>query len=92
MVMLACIIIRYLKKAWASLDVTVEEGIHSLSSLTSLEMVIEGKGSLHHIAVPQGINAQLLKSVGVSLTKALPDLGVTVVSRKKLQDRRKVTK
>ncbi len=91
-VMLAYIIIRYLKKAWSSLDVTVEEGICSLSSLTSVEMAIEGKGSSHHIPVPQGLNSQLLKAAGVSLPKALPHLGVTVVSRKKLQDRRKPKK
>jgi hypothetical protein len=91
-VMLAYIIIRYLKKAWASLDVTVEEGICSLSSLTSVEMAVEGKGSSHHIPVPQGLNSQLLKAAGVSLPKALPHLGVTVVSRKKLQDRRKPKK
>ncbi len=91
-VMLAYIIIKYLKKAWASLNVTVEEGIHSLSSLTSLEMVTEGKGSTHHIPVPQGINAQLLKAAGVSLPTALPHFGVSVVSRKKLLDRRKLKK
>ena len=91
-VMLAYIIIRYLTNAWASLDVTVEEGIHSLSSVTSLEMIIEGKGSSHHIPVPQGINAQLLNATRVSLPKALPHSGIIVVSRKKLQDRRKVKK
>jgi transposase len=91
-VMLAYMLIRYLKKVWASLDITVEEGIHTLSTLTSLEMVIEGKGSSHHIPVPQGINAQLLKTAGISLPKALPHSGVTVVSRKKLQDRRKLKK
>ena len=91
-VMLAYMLIRYLKKVWASLDITVEEGIHALSTLTSLEMVIEGKGSSHHIPAPQGINAQLLKTAGISLPKALPHSGVTVVSRKKLQDRRKLKK
>lgn len=35
------------------------KGIHSLSSLTSFEMAIEGKGSSHHIPVTQGINAGL---------------------------------
>lgn len=92
MVMLAYIIIRYLKKAWASFDVTVEEGINTLSSLISVEMVIEGKGSSHHIPTPQGINAQLLKAAGVIMPKALPHLGVIVVSRKKLQNRRKPKK
>jgi hypothetical protein len=66
----------------------MEEGIHSLSSLTSIEMAIEGNGSSHHIPVPHGLNAQLLKTAGVSLPKALPYLGINVVSRKKLQDRR----
>lgn len=88
-VMLAYMLIRYLKKAWASLDVTVEEGIHALSTLTSLEMVMPDKGSSHHIPSPQGIHEQLLAAAGVSLPKALPHLAVTVVSRKKLQDHRK---
>lgn len=91
-VMLAYILIRYLKKAWVSLDITVEEGIHTLSSLTSIEMVIRDKGSSHHIPAPQGIMAQLLTTAGVTLPKALPHLGVTVDSRKKLQDRRKLKK
>lgn len=51
-VMLAYMLIRYLKKAWASLNITVEEGIHALSSLTSIEMVIRDKGSSHHIPAP----------------------------------------
>lgn len=91
-VILAYMLIRYLKKAWASLDITVEEGIHTLSTITSIEMVIRNKGLSHHIPAPQGIMAQLLTTVGVTLPKALPHLGVIVDSRKRLQNHRKLKK
>src|SRR5208337_4812066 len=51
-VMLAYLIRRELSRAWAALDVTVEEGLHQLHTLVSTEMKVEGGGSCLRIPTP----------------------------------------
>lgn len=88
-VMLAYLITRYLRHAWLDFDLTVEEGLKQLSTLCSMEMVIKDQGSCHRIPNPRQTLAKLLKSANVRLPRALPHLGTCVVSRKKLQSRRR---
>jgi hypothetical protein len=40
-VMLAYMIVRYLQQAWNEFDLTVEEGLKQLSTLTSIEMKVK---------------------------------------------------
>jgi hypothetical protein len=44
-VMLAYLLRRDLSRAWTSLDITVEEGLHQLQTLCSTEISVEGGGS-----------------------------------------------
>lgn len=88
-VMLAYLIARNLQKAWADFDLTVQEGLKRLSMLCSTEMVVKDQGSSHRIPTPRQISAKLLKAANVRLPKVLPHLGTHVVSRKKLQSRRR---
>ena len=88
-VMLAYLIRRELSRAWADLDITVEEGLHQLQTLCSMEMQIEGGGSCLRIPQPSAACRALLKAADLRLPEALPHRKIVVVTRKKLPERRK---
>ena len=88
-VMLAYLIVRELQRAWASLDVTVEEGLQQLSTLCSMEIRVKGQASCHKIPQPREISQNLLEALGVRLPEVLPHRNLRVVTKKKLPSRRK---
>jgi hypothetical protein len=88
-VMLAYLIRRELSRAWTSLDVTVEEGLHQLQTLCATEMKVEGGASCLRIPTPSMAAADLLKALKIRLPEALPHTETNVVTRKKLPTRRK---
>jgi Transposase DDE domain len=88
-VMLAYLIRRELSRAWTSLDVTVEEGLHQLQTLSSIQVKVHAGGSCLRIPAPSPNAAALLKSLNIRLPDALPHNDVPVVTRKKLSVRRK---
>jgi transposase len=88
-VMLAYLIRRELSRAWASLDVTVEEGLHQLQTLCVTEVKVEGGGSCLRIPTPSVAAAALLKALKIRLPEVLPHTETVVVTRKKLPTRRK---
>ena len=88
-VMLAYLIRRELSRAWTSLDVTVEEGLHQLQTLCSTEMKVEGGGRCLRIPAPSPTAAALLRTLKIRLPDALPHTDVPVVTRKKLSASRK---
>ena len=88
-VMLAYLIRRELSRAWAGLDITVEEGLHQLQTLCSMEVQIEGGGSCLRIPQPSAACRALLKAADLRLPEALPHRKIVVVTRKKLPERRK---
>lgn len=88
-VMLAYLIRRELSRAWASLDATVEEGLHQLQTLCVTEVKVEGGGSCLRIPTPSVAAAALLKALKIRLPGALPHTETVVVTRKKLPTRRK---
>ncbi|MFN3322068.1 MAG: hypothetical protein ACK5AZ_01115 [Bryobacteraceae bacterium] len=88
-VMLAYLIRRELSRAWASLDLTVEEGLHQLQTLCSMEMKVEAGGSCLRIPAPTPKCKALLEKLEIRLPAALPHTDTPVVTRKKLPVRRK---
>jgi hypothetical protein len=88
-VMLAYLIRRELSRAWTSLDVTVEEGLHQLQTLSSTRVTVEGGGSCLRIPMPTATSRALLKALDIHLPEALPHTEVRVDTRKKLPERRK---
>ena len=88
-VMLAYLIRRELSRAWAALDVTVEEGLHQLQTLCSTEIKVEGGGSYLRIPTPSAPCRALLKALDMALPDALPHTETPVVTRKRLPERRK---
>jgi hypothetical protein len=89
-VMLAYLIQRELSRAWAALDVTVEEGLHQLQILGSTEIQVEGGGSCLRIPTPSAESEALLAALQLRLPPVLPHHAVPVVTRKKLPARRKI--
>jgi hypothetical protein len=89
-VMLAYLVVRELARAWAALDVTVEEGLARLSTLCSTTIRVgESKVETHTIPVAREESRRLLEAVGVRLPEALPSRGLRVVTRRRLPSRRK---
>ena len=88
-VMLAYLIRRELSRAWTSLDVTVEEGLHQLQTLCSTEVKVEGSGSCLRIPTPHADSRALLQALDLHLPQVLPRSPALVVTRKKLPERRR---
>jgi len=88
-VMLAYLLRRELSRAWAALDLTVEEGLGRLQTLCSTEIKIKGGGSCLRIPAPGGTARALLQALDLQMPSALPHAETRVVTRKKLPTRRK---
>lgn len=86
-VMLAYMIMRYLDQKWASLYLTVEEGLRSLNTLTLQEVTVQDKPPFQQIPEPRQQNKKMLEALGLKLPKILPASLVRVVTRK---NRRKI--
>ena len=87
-VMLAYQIIHYLTACWSTLDITVEEGLHALTTLCLVEVAPTNAPSYHCIPTPRDTIARLLHSADIKLPKAFSLSGVRVSTRKKLQSER----
>jgi hypothetical protein len=87
-VMLAYQIIRYLASCWSAFDVTVEEGLHALTTLCLVEVAPKNGPSYHCIPTPRDAIARLLHSADIKLPKAFSLSGVRVSTKKKLQSER----
>jgi transposase len=89
-VMLAYMIIRKLRGAWATLDLTVEEGLKQLSTLCSMKIIVKDHGSCLKIPRPRQTSRELLKALDVRMPMVLPHREVHVVTRKKLPEQRRM--
>lgn len=86
---LAYMIVKYLAKAWKQIDLTVEEGLSQLSSLSSIEITVKGvSAACQRIPEPNEKQKELLSAIQVNIPKILPKSSVHVVSRRKLVERR----
>src|SRR6266849_6407432 len=81
-VMLAYLIRRVLSRAWAALDVTVEEGLQQLKALSSTEMKIKEGGSCLRIPMPNPACRDLLQALDIRLPDAMPSVKVPVVENR----------
>ena len=89
---------RELSRAWAPLDVTVEEGLDQLKTLCSTQVNVKGGGSCLRIPTPRPQSRQLLQALlpvrgtqtgAITLPEALPHRDLPVVTRKKLHENRR---
>jgi hypothetical protein len=86
--MLSYIIEKHLMERWIDLNITVEEGIHELSSINCIT-VNAGAVTYNQVPEPREIGSSLLKALSVTLPKALQSKGIYVSTRKKLEPKRK---
>src|SRR3989475_11296962 len=89
-VMLAYQIIHYLTACWSPLDITVEEGLHALTTLCLVEVSPKNAPSYHCIPTPRDTIARLLHSADIKLPKAFSLSGTHVSTKKKLPSERLV--
>jgi transposase len=87
-VMLAYLIARHLRQAWADLDLTVQEGLDQLTTLCATQILVQGEPRCNQIPIPRDLSQKLLRAADIHLPEALPYLGAHVVTRKKLTERR----
>jgi transposase len=81
-VMLAYMIMRHLDQKWASLYLTVEEGLRSLNTLTLQEITVKNQTPFQQIPEPRQQNKKMLEALGLELPKILPISNVSVSTRK----------
>jgi transposase len=89
-VMLAYQIIQYLTACWSTVDITVEEGLHALTTLCLVEVSPKNAPSSHCIPTPRDTIARLLHSADIKLPKAFSLSGTHVSTKKKLPSERLV--
>lgn len=87
-VMLSYMILRYLQEAWRQFDLTAEEGVKKLCTLTSIEMKVKDQQSVLKIPTPREESRKLLAALDIKMPMVLPHENVPVVTKKKLQAER----
>jgi transposase len=87
--MLAYIVVHELQQKWASIDVTVEEGINALSHLCSIEVKLTDHTTINQIPEPTSDIRKLFEMSGVAIPSVMLSLNANVVTRKKLPAKRK---
>ena len=88
-VMCAYLLRKELEKAWSQIDCTVEEGLASLSTISSVIIKGTNNVSVESIPQPTGRNADLLDALNYKLPTMVIRNKVKVDTRKKLVDSRK---
>lgn len=87
-VMLSYVIVHELQELWSSMDLTVQEAITELASLSSDEINF-GKVSYNRIPKPRDVGKELFDLANVVLPEVLPCTNNNVSTRRKLPERRK---
>lgn len=88
-VMLSYLIVKKLRERWINFDLTVEEGLRHLATISSVKATIKGNGSFMRVTAPDELSMQLLEALNVDIPPVLPSKRANVVTKKKLTDRRK---
>jgi len=86
-VMLAYLLRQELEKAWKSIDVTVEEGLACLSSISSVNVSTISGLYIEKVPRPSGLSKELLDALSVSLPETIVRSNVVVSTRVKLKKR-----
>jgi len=87
-VMLAYLIRRELERAWAALNITVEEGLDALKTLCTMHMRLIGGRELQQIPAPREQSAALLDALAIQLPPFIAQHDVRVATKRKLTSTR----
>jgi len=83
--MLSYILLKYLEEKWSEVDMTVSEGLESLSKICSQLIKVKGKKCCNKIPKQVGERKKLLSLLNIKLPDVLPVRKVEVVTMKKLK-------
>ncbi len=83
--MLSYMVIKYLQKAWAEIDMTVNEAITILDSLTIIEETLHTGESYNRIPEPSNTMKEILAALNIQMPNFFPKIKVNVGNRKKLK-------
>ena len=87
-VMMAYMIVRQLQAAWVNFDLTPEEGLKQLASLSYTKIKVKDNASFWTIPRPKEQSRNLLGALGVTMPLVLPHRKIHVDTRRKLPERR----
>jgi len=87
-VMLSYLIEKYLREKWRGLDITVEEGVHELSTINCITVHV-GAVKYNQIPIPRELGAQLIGGLNITLPPVIGCRDIKVATRKKLNLKRK---
>jgi len=87
-VMLAYLLRRELERAWDKIDVTMEEGLSCLATLSSVEMCHADGVTVERIPAPKGLCAKLLDALKYSLPAKIVRRRLKVSTKTKIRKRR----
>jgi transposase len=90
-VMLGYMITHYVRRDWKEIDFTIEEGVRELSTISADVVRVAGK-KISMIPKPRAAGAKLLEALDIVLPKSILHLGVRVATKKKLPERRQLSK
>jgi RimJ/RimL family protein N-acetyltransferase len=79
---------RELERAWADLDVTVEEGLDALKTLCTMHMSLSDGRELHQIPTPRDQSGALLDALAIKLPPFMAQRNIRVATKHKLPPRR----
>ena len=77
-VMLAYMIVQELSKLWEEMEITVDEGLRHLTTLSEQMIVLPNGSKISSIPTPSKQNDELLKAAGITLPSYLPSNNITV--------------
>ena len=89
--MLGYMVSHTMRRYWARMDFTIQEGLAELSSISS-EVVKIGRKKISMVPKPRPTAEELLKAIGVELPKCIVNLGTKVATKKKLPQSRQMSK
>ena len=79
-VMLAYMIIQELNRLWKGIEITVEEGLKHLTTLTELDMLFPNGLKISSIPSPSAQNKELLEAAGITIPPYLASNDITVAT------------
>lgn len=87
-VMLAYLIRRELQRAWADFDLTVQQALGCLATLTITHIPLKDGAELNQVPTPRKQSQALLNALGVTLPSYIATAELRVATKKKLPSRR----
>lgn len=87
-VMLAYLLRRELERAWETIDVTMEEGLDCLATLSSVDMDLAGDIKIEQIPTPKGLCKKLLDALKFTLPTKIIRSKLNVSTKAKTRKQR----